>query len=113
MTSVEAALPAPAARAAAPPENPPVPAIFRVVAVITFIYLLLPAVIQFGIGSLIQPRTDVHISGTTPLSPIALGRTTNGWIVFEVPLVTPVTSLIVAAPDEQAFEAITIALAGA
>jgi hypothetical protein len=68
--------------------------------------------LQLDDGSRIQPRTDVHISGTTPLSPIALGRTTNGWIVFEVPLVTTVTALIVSAPDEQAFEPITINLVG-
>ncbi|MBZ0289272.1 MAG: hypothetical protein K8I30_16755 [Anaerolineae bacterium] len=67
--------------------------------------------LQLDDGNLIEPRTGVHIAGTTPLAPIALGRTTSGWIVFEVPTITPVSALIVSAPDEKAFEPITIALA--
>ncbi|MEO8607178.1 MAG: hypothetical protein ABI690_04820 [Chloroflexota bacterium] len=63
-------------------------------------------------GSLIQPRTGVQIAGTSPLAPIALGRTTSGWIVFEVPSITPVSALVVSAPDDSAFEAISISLVG-
>jgi hypothetical protein len=68
--------------------------------------------IQLDDGSLIEPRTGVQIAGTTPLSPIALGRTTNGWLVFEVPTITPVAALVVSAMDETAFEPINISLAG-
>jgi hypothetical protein len=63
-------------------------------------------------GSLIEPRTGVQIAGTTPLSPIALGRTTSGWIVFEVPSITPISALVVSAPDDTAFEPISISLVG-
>jgi len=66
--------------------------------------------LQLDDGSLIEPRTGVQIAGTTLLSPIALGRTTSGWIVFEVPTITPVSSLVVSALDQEAFEPITISL---
>jgi hypothetical protein len=66
--------------------------------------------LQLDDGSRIQPRTGVQIAGTTSLSPIALGRTTNGWVVFEVPSITPVSALVVSAPDETAFEPINISL---
>ena len=62
-------------------------------------------------GSLIEPRTGVQIAGATPLAPIALGRTTSGWLVFEVPSITPVSALVVSAPDDTAFEPINISLA--
>jgi hypothetical protein len=68
--------------------------------------------LQLDDGTFIEPRRGVQIAGTTPLAPIALGRTTSGWIVFEVPSITPVSGLIVSAPDEEAFEPITIGLAG-
>lgn len=64
--------------------------------------------LQLDDGSLIQPRRGVQIAGTTPLSPIALGRTTNGWLVFEVPSITPVAALVVSALDDKAFEPIII-----
>jgi hypothetical protein len=67
--------------------------------------------LQLDDGSLIEPRTGVQIAGTKPLSPIALGRTTSGWLVFEVPSITPVSALVVSAPDDTAFEPITISLA--
>src|SRR5262249_8576546 len=68
--------------------------------------------LQLDDGSLIAPRTGVQIAGTTPLSPIALGRTTSGWLVFEVPSITPVSALVVSAPDAngEAFEPISINL---
>jgi len=68
--------------------------------------------LQLDDGSLIAPRAGAQIVGTTGLEPIALGRTTRGWIVFETPLVTPVSGLVVSAPDDAAFEPITIELAG-
>jgi hypothetical protein len=68
--------------------------------------------LQLDDGSRIQPRAGVQIAGTMPLSPIALGRTTNGWVVFEVPSITPVSALLVSAPDDAAFEAISISLVG-
>jgi hypothetical protein len=68
--------------------------------------------LQLDDGSLIEPRTGVQIAGTTPLSPIALGRTTNGWVVFEVPSITPVSALVISAPDDKAFDAMTIDLIG-
>jgi hypothetical protein len=68
--------------------------------------------LQLDDGSLIEPRTGVQITGTTPLAPIALGRTTSGWLVFEVPSITPISGLIVSALDEKAFEPITISLTG-
>jgi hypothetical protein len=67
--------------------------------------------LQLDDGSLIEPRTGVQLAGTTPLSPIALGRTTSGWMVFEVPSITPVAALVVSAPDDAAFEPISISLA--
>jgi hypothetical protein len=68
--------------------------------------------LQLDDGSRIQPRVGVQIAGATGLSPIALGRTTNGWVVFEVPSITPVAALVVSAPDDAAFEAINISLVG-
>jgi hypothetical protein len=66
--------------------------------------------LQLDDGSLIQPRVGVQIAGATPLSAIALGRTTNGWIVFEVPSITPISALVISALDETAFEPINISL---
>ncbi len=69
--------------------------------------------LQVDNGDLIPIREDASIAGQPTLQPIALGRTTTGWIVFEVPLVSAVKALVVAPPDPtspQAFDAITINL---
>lgn len=71
--------------------------------------------LQLDNGDLIPVRQNASISGQPTLQPIALGRTTSGWIVFEVPLISSVKALVVSAPDptsEQAFEPVTIALPG-
>jgi hypothetical protein len=44
-------------------------------------------------GVAIPPRIQVGIAGDTLLEPIAQGRTTSGWIIFEIPLAAEVTEL--------------------
>ncbi len=71
--------------------------------------------LQLDNGDLIPVRGNASISGQPTLQPIALGRTTSGWIVFEVPLISSVKALVVSSPDptsEQTFEPVTIALPG-
>lgn len=41
-------------------------------------------------GIVIPPRTEVGIAGDTLLQPIAQGRTTSGWVVFEIPVASAV-----------------------
>jgi hypothetical protein len=69
--------------------------------------------LQLDNGDLIPLRQNASIAGQPTLQPIALGRTTAGWVVFEVPLVSTVKALVVSPPDpasEQAFDPVTIAL---
>lgn len=69
--------------------------------------------LQLDNGDLIAPKTEASIIGQPALQPVALGRTTAGWLVFEVPLVSPVKALVVSPPDptaEGAFEPIIITL---
>jgi len=61
-------------------------------------------------GTQLEPRAGLSISGETPLQAVALGRTTVGWVVFEIPLVSTVKSLLVAPRVAGDFEPITIAL---
>lgn len=61
-------------------------------------------------GTQIEPRTNLSISGETPLQAVALGRTTVGWVVFEIPLVSMVKALTVAPRVVGDFEPITIGL---
>lgn len=44
---------------------------------------------------LIPTRTDVYMNGATELQAIALGRTTEGWIIFEVPALNRAESLVI------------------
>jgi hypothetical protein len=61
-------------------------------------------------GTQLEPRPGLSISGEPPLQAVALGRTTEGWVVFEIPLVSTVKSLVVAPRVAGDFEPITIAL---
>jgi hypothetical protein len=61
-------------------------------------------------GTQLEPRPSLSISGETPLQAVALGRTTVGWVVFEIPLVSTVKSLVVAPRVAGDFEPITIGL---
>lgn len=61
-------------------------------------------------GTQLEPRPGLSISGEQPLQAVALGRTTVGWVVFEIPLVSTVKSLVVAPRIAGDFEPITIAL---
>ena len=61
-------------------------------------------------GTQLEPRAGLSISGEEPLQAVALGRTTVGWVVFEIPLVSTVKSLVVAPRVVGGFEPITIGL---
>jgi hypothetical protein len=61
-------------------------------------------------GTQLEPRPGLSISGEQPLQAVALGRTTVGWVVFEIPLVSTVKSLVVTPRVAGEFEPITIAL---
>jgi hypothetical protein len=41
----------------------------------------------------IAVKADVQIANTQPLQPVALGRTTRGWVVFEIPTLSRVEAL--------------------
>jgi hypothetical protein len=71
--------------------------------------------LQLDNGDLLPVRENASIAGQPTLQPIALGRTTAGWVVFEVPLISTVKALVVSAPDPtsaDAFKPVTIALPG-
>jgi hypothetical protein len=51
--------------------------------------------LQLDNGDLIKVRDGLRIAGEKTLQPVALGRTTSGWVVFEVPLVTQVKALVI------------------
>jgi len=61
-------------------------------------------------GTQLEPRVGLSISGEQPLQAVALGRTTVGWVVFEIPLVSTVKSLVVAPRVAGDFEPITVSL---
>lgn len=61
-------------------------------------------------GTQLEPRPGLSISGEEPLQAVALGRTTVGWVVFEIPLVSTVKSLMIAPRIAGDFEPITIGL---
>ncbi len=49
---------------------------------------------------------DVYIGDTLDLQPVALGRTTEGWMIFEVPALNRPTALIIQTlPDETGTQA--------
>lgn len=69
--------------------------------------------LALGDGTFIEPRDDVNIINENPLQPIALGRTSAGWVVFEVPLVSSISALVVSPVEETdspAFQPISIPL---
>lgn len=51
--------------------------------------------------SRIQPRTEVFVQGESSLQPVALGVTTRGWVVFEIPSIIAVSGLDVYATDSD------------
>jgi hypothetical protein len=62
-------------------------------------------------GNLITPREEVSIAGERILQPIALGRTTAGWLVFEIPLVTQADALVISSISrDDEFEPVEIKL---
>jgi hypothetical protein len=50
---------------------------------------------------LVATRADVSIAGESVFEPIALGRTTTGWVVFEIPLISTIDTLIIMPADED------------
>lgn len=41
----------------------------------------------------ISMREDVHVAGLEPIQPVALGRASQGWVIFEIPVSAIVTYL--------------------
>jgi len=71
--------------------------------------------LELSNGETIDARDDVQIANDTILEPIALGRTTTGWVIFEIPTVTSADALLVTAPNENpesAFDGIRMVLGG-
>lgn len=69
--------------------------------------------LQLDNGDLLPLRENSSIAGQPTLQPIALGRTTAGWVVFEVPLISTVKALVISPPDptsDQTFDPLTIPL---
>lgn len=66
--------------------------------------------LQIDANTRIPPRGDVVIAGDSPLAPVALGRVTIGWVIFEIPVISDVQALIISARDNQAFDPISISL---
>ena len=48
----------------------------------------------------VAARVDVSIAGERVFEPIALGRTTAGWIIFEIPVISAVNALIITPIEE-------------
>jgi hypothetical protein len=44
-------------------------------------------------GSHIEPRRELGLFGQDILTPIALGRITRGWVIFEIPVISPAAAL--------------------
>lgn len=60
--------------------------------------------VQLDSGDLIAAREDAQIMGQQPFQPIALGHTTTGWIVFEIPLVGIVRALVITPAQDQTIQ---------
>lgn len=58
-------------------------------------------------GSRIAPRRDLALVGQTVLEPVALGRITRGWLVFEVPVIGAVEALEITTRDAESGEIVT------
>ncbi len=65
-------------------------------------------------GSRIEPRRDLALSGQDTLVPIALGRITRGWVIFEIPVISPAAALGITTrdPATSAESTVEINLAG-
>lgn len=50
---------------------------------------------------LIPRRTDVYMNGDSGLEALALGRTTEGWMVFEVPALNRPEALVIRPPADE------------
>lgn len=60
---------------------------------------------------LVPVRDDVRIAGESTIEPIALGRSTTGWIVFEIPVNAVVLDLVIQSRDQRdPFDPVTISL---
>jgi len=60
---------------------------------------------------LVPIRDDVMVAGEPMLEPIALGRSTAGWIIFEIPVNAVVLDLTVQSRDQRdPFDSVTITL---
>lgn len=70
--------------------------------------------LELSNGEYIDARNDIQIINEPVLSAIALGRSTTGWVIFEIPTVTSADALLVTPPggDESAFEGIRMVLGG-
>lgn len=60
--------------------------------------------VQLDSGDLITARQDAQIMGQQPFQPIALGHTTTGWMVFEIPLVGIVRALVITPAQDQTIQ---------
>ena len=62
-------------------------------------------------NGIVEVRSDVAIAGERIFEPIALGRTTVGWIVFEVPTISRVDALVItSSSDDVSSEPVVITL---
>ena len=66
--------------------------------------------LQLENGDMISRRDDVVIAYELPLERIALGRTTSGWVVFEIPLISDVEGLVIMPSDSDDGEQAIISL---
>lgn len=69
--------------------------------------------LELSNGEYIDARNDARIVNEPVLEAIALGRTTTGWVIFEIPTVTSADALLVTPPNasaEGAFEGIRMVL---
>lgn len=57
--------------------------------------------LQLADDSLIEPRQPVFVQNHGSLSAVALGVTTRGWMVFEIPIIIAVSDLIVLTQDAE------------
>jgi len=55
-------------------------------------------------GSTLEQRTDLTIAGQSQFEPIALGRSTSSWVVFELPTLNQPTDLIIRPQSEGEIE---------
>ena len=55
--------------------------------------------VELETGNVIAARTDVGLAGEHTFESIALGRTTTGWAVFEIPVASPVSGLVILPTD--------------